>query len=171
MRARHAWATLAALIAMAGPAAADHINGSFAAESRSSGSAVIRPAPAATLPPVVVQPGQPIIVQQPGQPAPPAPPAPVVRPAPPALVVQPGAQMIQAEDLEANEVRANTIYANKIEAREIQGAIHPAAEVRLGGSVSDIKAATVVASILYADTIKAHRVVADHIYVQEIERD
>ena len=161
MRARIAWAAAVALmpiVAVTGGARADHINNGFASETRSTGSVVIPPAPATTLPPVVVQPGQPIIVQQPGQPA------------TPATVVQPAPQMVQAEDLEANEVRAHTIYANKIEAPEIQGAIHPTAKVRLDRTVSDLKAPTVVASILYADTIKAHRVIATHIFVRELER-
>jgi hypothetical protein len=42
--------------------------------------------------------------------------------------------------------------------------------VKLDGSVKDLKAPTVVASVLYADTIKAHKVIADHIYVREIDR-
>ena len=161
MRARIAWAAAVALmpiIAVTGGARADHINNGFTSEPRSTGSVVIPPAPATTLPPVVVQPGQSIIVQQPGQPA------------TPATVVQPAPQMVQAEDLEANEVRAHTIYANKIEASEIQGAIHPTAKVRLDRTVADLKAPTVVASILYADTIKAHRVIANHIFVRELER-
>jgi hypothetical protein len=33
-----------------------------------------------------------------------------------------------------------------------------------------MRAATVVASMVYADTIKAHRVVANHIFVRELER-
>jgi len=78
--------------------------------------------------------------------------------------------MVQAENLEANEVRAQTIYANKIEASEIQGSIHQTAKVKLDGSVRDMRVPTVVASVLYADTIKAHRVVADHIFVRELER-
>jgi hypothetical protein len=158
MKARSAWATLVALIpmmAVTGTARADHINNGFAAEARPPGSVVIHPAPSTPLPPVVVQPGQPIIVQQSGRPA---------------TVVQPAPQVVQTEDLEANEVRAQTIYANKIEAPEIQGAIHPTGEIRLNSSVSDMKAATVVASVLYADTIKAHRVIADHIFVRNIKR-
>src|SRR5262245_10926776 len=35
---------------------------------------------------------------------------------------------------------------------------------------TDLKAATVTAGVLYADTIKADRVIADQIYVREIER-
>jgi hypothetical protein len=161
MKAHNAWATVVALIplmAVVGGASADHINNGFATEVRPPGSVVIHPAPATPLPPVVVQPGQPIIVQQSGQPA------------PPATVAQPASRMVQVEDLEANEVRAHTIYANKIEAPEIQGTIHSTAKVRLDDSVSDLKAATVVTSLLYADTIKAHRVIADHIFVRELER-
>jgi hypothetical protein len=161
MKARIAWAAVVALmpvLAVSGAARADHINNGFASEVRPPGSVVIHPAQATPpLPPVVVQPGQSIIVQQSGQPA-------------LATVVQPSPRTIQAEDLEANEVRAHTIYANKIEASEIHGAIHPTAKVRLDGSVSDLKAATVVTSLLYADTIKAHRVIADHIFVRELER-
>ena len=163
MKARTAWATVVALmpvVAMAGGARADHINNGFASEVRPPGSVVIHPAPATPLPPVVVQPGQPIIVQQPGQPAPPA-----------ATVVQPPSRMLQVEDLEANEVRAHTIYANKIEAPEIQGAIHAGAKVHLDDSVPDLKTGTVTTSLLYADTIKAHRVIADHIFVRELERN
>jgi hypothetical protein len=149
MRARNMWyaAALAAIpVALTGSAQADHIN----ANTQTSGSVVIQPAQ----PPVVIQPGQSVVVQ----------------PGPNATVVAPGPQMVQAEDLEANEVRAQTIYANKIEASEIQGSIHQTAKVKLDGSVRDMRVPTVVASVLYADTIKAHRVVADHIFVRELER-
>ena len=162
MKARNAWVAVVALmpvLAVTGAARADHINNGFASEVRPPGSVMIHPAPATPLPPVVVQPGQSIIVQQSG---PQAALATAVQPAP--------TRMVQAEDLEANEVRAHTIYANKIEASEIQGAIHPTAKVRLDDSVSDLKVATVVTSLLYADTIKAHRVIADHIFVRELER-
>jgi hypothetical protein len=37
-------------------------------------------------------------------------------------------------------------------------------------SVSDLKAQTVVASVLYADTIKADRVIANQIYVRDVDR-
>jgi hypothetical protein len=160
MKARSAWTAIAALvpaIAVTGAAKADHMNG-FSSVTSSTGTVVVQPAPTPALPPVVVQPGQPIIVQQPGQSV------------PLATVPRPAPQMVQAEDLEANEVRAQTIYANKIEAPEIQGSIHPTGKIQLDRSVSDMKAATVVASVLYADTIKAHRVIADHIFVRNLER-
>jgi hypothetical protein len=136
------------VIALTGAARADHINGGFSTQT--PGSAVIQPAP----PPVVVYPGQSVVVQ----------------PGPPATVIAPAPQMVQAEDLEANEVRAQTIYANKIRASEVRGAIHQTGKVKLDSSVADLKASTVVASVLYADTIKAHRVIADHIFVRDLER-
>ena len=162
------------VIAVTGAATANHIrsssNGSFSTESQSTGSAVAQ----VPQPPVVVQPGQSVVVQpapsgsvviQPGQSG-----SVVVQPGQSATVVAPAPQMVQAEDLEANEVRAQTIYANKIEASDIRGSIHQTGKVKLHSSVTDLKAPTVVASILYADTIKAHTVIADHIFVRDLER-
>jgi hypothetical protein len=60
--------------------------------------------------------------------------------------------------------------ANKIEVADVQGSIHPTGSVKLDKTVRDLKAPTVVASLLYADTIKAHRVVADHIFVRDLQR-
>ena len=172
------------VIALTGAATANHIrsssNGSFSTESQPTGSAVAQTAQ----PPVVVQPGQSVVVQpapsgsvvvqpgqsgsvvvQPGQSG-----SVVVQPGQSATVVAPAPQMVQAEDLEANEVRAQTIYANKIEASDIRGSIHQTGKVKLHSSVTDLKTPTVVASILYADTIKAHTVIADHIFVRDLER-
>jgi hypothetical protein len=70
----------------------------------------------------------------------------------------------------ANEVRAHTIYANKIEAPVVQGTIYPTGEVRIDRSAVDVRAPAIVASILYADTIKAERVIADRIFVRELNR-
>ena len=94
----------------------------------------------------------------------------ILQPGQSGTVVAPTPQMVQAEDLEANEVRAHTIYANKIQASEIRGTIHQTAKVKLDSSVTDLKTPTVVASLLYADTIKAHTVIADHIFVRELDR-
>jgi len=79
-------------------------------------------------------------------------------------------QIVEAEALEATEVQAQTIYANRIQSPEVRGTIHQTGGVRMDRSVSDLKAATVTASVLYADTIKADRVIADQIYVREIDR-
>src|SRR5262249_50425164 len=93
-------------------------------------------------PPVVIQPGQQVVVGAPQT----------------QTVVTSNSQIVQADDLVANEVRAQTIYANKIRAPEIRGAIHQTGEVKIDHSVRDLKAPTVVASVIYADTITAHRV-------------
>jgi hypothetical protein len=152
MRGRSKWCAavvaVVPIIALAGAARADHINGNGGFGTQTPGSVVVQPPP-----PVVVQPGQLVVVQS-GQPS--------------TMVVP--AQMVQAEDLEANEVRAQTIYANKIQASEVRGAIHQTGKVKLDRTVTDLRAPTVVASVLYADTIKAHRVMADHIFVRDLER-
>ena len=104
-------------------------------------------------PPVVIQPGQRVVVESPQSPT-----------------VMPSSQVIQADDIVANEVRAQTIYANKIRAPEVQGAIHQTGQVRIDGSVPDLKAPTITASVIYADTIQAHRVIADNIFVRDLDR-
>ena len=168
MRGRHVWRAailaLAPVVTLTGAARANHIRAGFGEETQPPGSVVIQTTPQVAgqpaLPPVVVQPGQQVIVQ-PAQPS-----TVVTQPS----VVVPAPQMVQAEDLEANEVRAHTIYANKIEAADVRGSIHPTGGVKLDKTVRDLKAPTVVASLLYADTIKAHRVVADHIFVRDLQR-
>jgi hypothetical protein len=174
-------------IGVTGAARANHIGSTpgFGSESLPAGTAVVQTTqPPAVQPPVVIQPGQSVVVQpgpsgsvvvqpgqsggvvvQPGQSG-----SVVVQPGGSRTVVTPAPQMVQAEDLEANEVRAQTIYANKIEASEIRGTIHQTGKVKLDRSVTDLKAPTVVASLLYADTIKAHTVIADHIFVRDLER-
>src|SRR5262245_34207342 len=157
MRARNSWGVgviaLASLTAAVGVARANHIGGGgFTDES--SGAVVIQPSP-----PVVVEPSPSVVVQ----------PAPSTVVVPGQTIVVPG-QTIQAEDLEANEVRAQTIYANKIRAPEVRGAIHQTGRVKIQGSASDLKAPVVTASVVYADTIKAHRVIADNIFVRDLER-
>ena len=144
MRTRAMWGMVAlAPLIIVGCAAKP---GSYSSES--AGAVVQSP------PPVVVQPGQRVVVEAPQSPT----------------VVVPGSQVVQADDIVANEVRAQTIYANRIKAPEIRGAIHPTGQVRIDRSVPDLRAPTVVASVLYADTIEAHRVIADHIFVRDLDR-
>jgi hypothetical protein len=52
----------------------------------------------------------------------------------------------------------------------IRGAIHQTGKVKVGNGRGDIKTPSVVAAIVYADSIKAHTVTADHIYVRELDR-
>jgi hypothetical protein len=61
-------------------------------------------------------------------------------------------------------------FINKIKASEVRGAIHQAGKVKLGNGRGDIKAPSVVASVIYADEITANTVSADHIYVRELDR-
>jgi hypothetical protein len=43
--------------------------------------------------------------------------------------------------------------------------------VKIKDTKGDIKLPTVTAGVIYADTIKANSVVADNIYVRDIQRD
>jgi hypothetical protein len=132
--------------------------------------------------PVVIEPSQPAYSPpySYGQPsyAPPAPPSVVVQPSQPSVIVQPPAstpalaapETILAEDIRANQVRARTIYANKIRAREVLGAIHQTDKVDVGKGRHDIKAPMVTASVIYADEIRADSVMAEHIFVRDLDR-
>ena len=118
---------------------------------------VVQPAPAPSAPGVVVQP-------------PPATAAPA--PPPAVTVITPSAvpATLQADDIKAHEVRAQAIYANKIEADNVQGVIHQSGGIKIKNSRGDIDAPQVAANTIFADTIKANSVIADHIYVRDIER-
>lgn len=86
-------------------------------------------------------------------------------------VVMPSApQMLKAEAIKADEVRASTIYANRIKAADIRGTIHQTKKVEVGGKQGDIKAPSVVASVIDAETIEARTVIAHEIFVREIDR-
>jgi hypothetical protein len=177
MKLRGAWSlvAIAPLIAAGCAAQSGYVrpgDRTFEREGQAPGSAVGQGTVVIPPPPqsVVVQPSQAPVVVSPGQT--------VVVPSPsgqssvgqPGTVTVPASQIVQADGLQANEVRANTIYANRIEAPEIQGTIHQTGGVRMDPSVSDLKAQTVVASVLYADTIKADRVIANQIYVRDVDR-
>jgi len=43
--------------------------------------------------------------------------------------------------------------------------------VKIKDTKGDIKAPSVSAGVIYADTIKARTVVAEHIYVKDLQRD
>jgi hypothetical protein len=105
------------------------------------------------------QPAAVVVVPTPASPT-------VVYPAPAPLP----AETLKAGDIKAHLVRAQTIYANKIEADEVQGAIHQSKGVKIGNTHGDIKSPQVSASVIYADEIKANSVVAEHIYVRNLER-
>lgn len=105
-----------------------------------------------------------------------APPAPVITaPADRPVVVVPPAppqpQMqttLQVEDIRAHVVRAQTIYANEIHADSIQGMVHHNKGVKVRDTKGEIKAPEVTAAVIYADSIKANRVIAEQIHVRDL---
>jgi hypothetical protein len=137
------------------------------------------PAPATT---VVTAPGT-TVIPAPGSAVAPAP-GTVVVPAPATTTVVPGPgtvvstpapaavpQTLRADEIETQRVRANTIYANRIDANEILGVIHQDRNLKVGNTKGNIKGGPeVVASVIYADEIRANSVVADHIHVRNIRR-
>jgi hypothetical protein len=88
---------------------------------------------------------------------------------PPMVVVSP---TLQANQISAQLVRARTIYANRIDADQVRGAIYQTGGVTMAsaGSLGDIKAPEVTASVIYADEIRANAVVADVIYVRSLHQ-
>lgn len=115
----------------------------------STAPATIYP-PVSSPPPAVHQPAT--VVHQPG----------VVAAAIPAT--------LEADRIEATEVRARVIYANRIEAPEIRGTVRSLERVRFESRRDDLRAAVVEAGAIYADRIVASRVMADNIYVRDLER-
>lgn len=82
----------------------------------------------------------------------------------------PATQTLQADRIKAGTVRASIIYANRIEADEVRGAVHQTKGVKVKDSEGKIQAPEVAASVIYADEIEANTVVADTIYVRDLDR-
>src|SRR6185295_2848751 len=78
-------------------------------------------------------------------------------------------QTMQAEQIRAGVVRANTIYANRIEADRVQGVIHHTGSVKVNAPSGEIVGSDVAISVIYADAIAANSVLADNIYVRDLE--
>jgi hypothetical protein len=96
-----------------------------------------------------------------------------VVPAPATVVTPPLATVVltvRADNIESPRVRAQTIYANRIEANEIRGVIHQGKGLKVGNTDGAIKGDEIVASVIYANKIKADIVIADHIYVRDVRR-
>jgi hypothetical protein len=96
-----------------------------------------------------------------------APPSVVVPPTP---AVTPGPQTLQADSIKADTVRASIIYANKIEADRVLGAVHQSKGIKVKNSEGKIEAPQVAAGVIYADEIKANTVMAETIYVRNLDR-
>jgi hypothetical protein len=95
-------------------------------------------------------------------------PAPVVVTPVPTPV--PATQTLQADSIKAGTVRASVIYANRIDADEVRGAVHQTRGIKMKDSEGKIQAPDVVASVIYADEISANTVVADSIFVRDLEQ-
>ena len=76
---------------------------------------------------------------------------------------------MHAEQIRAGVVRANTIYANRIEADRVQGVIHHTGSVKVNAPSGEIVGSDVATSVIYADSIAANSVLADNIYVRDLE--
>jgi hypothetical protein len=98
----------------------------------------------------------------------PAPPSTVVIPAPTTTVAT-AQQILHAEQIRAQVVRANTIYANRIETDQVKGVIHHTDSVKVNAPAGEMVGPDVTASVIYADAISANSVVADHVYVRDLE--
>jgi hypothetical protein len=156
---------LAALVLPVGRAVADHVR-------------VVPQVGVVYTPPVVVTPGSSMTVVPapssvttvPGSVTVVPAPSTVVIPAPSTVVAVPGQQILRADQIRAHQVRATTIYANRIEADQVKGAIHHATRVRVDAPKSgEIVGPDVAASVIYADSIAANSIVADNVYVRDLE--
>jgi hypothetical protein len=148
---------LAALAFPVGWAAADHVQ--------------VGPPPGVVYTtPVVVTPGPSSVTQVPGSVTVVPAPRTVVIPAPTTTVVAaPVQQILHAEQIRAHQVRANTIYANRIEADQVKGVIHHTRSVKVDAPKGEIFGSDVAASVIYADAIAANSIVADNVYVRDLE--
>src|SRR5262249_14257024 len=93
-------------------------------------------------------------------------PQPAVTPYPAPAPAQTG----HAEHIRAQQIRTDTSYANKSDADNIVGQIHQSKDVKVGDTKGDIKAPEVIASVIYADKISANSIIAQNVYVRDVER-
>jgi hypothetical protein len=61
-------------------------------------------------------------------------------------------------------------YANKIVADQVLGAVHQSKGIKVKNSEGKIEAPQVAAGVIYADEIKANTVMAETIYVRNLDR-
>jgi len=81
-----------------------------------------------------------------------------------------GSPTLQADQITAQQVRAHAIYANRIDADRVHGVIYQTGGVTMNraGSLGNINAPQVNASVIYADEIRANDVIADAVYVRTL---
>jgi len=85
------------------------------------------------------------------------------------VVTVPAGQTLRAEQIRAQVVRAGTIYANRIETDQVKGVVHHTNTIATGAPAGEVVGPDVTASVIYADAIAANSIVADHVYVRDLE--
>jgi hypothetical protein len=84
-------------------------------------------------------------------------------------IVAPAQQTLRAQQIRASVVRAHTIYANRIETDQVKGVVHHTPTIAVGAPAGEVVGSDVAASVIYADAIAANSIVADHVYVRDLE--
>jgi hypothetical protein len=155
---------LAAVAVPVGRSAADHVR--FPLPSGDTPTMVtIAPAPSAVVP-ATVPAGTVTVLPAPTTVAPSA----VVIPGwAQQVVTVPAGQTLRAEQIRAQVVRAGTIYANRIETDQVKGVVHHTSTIAVGAPAGEVVGPDVSASVIYADAIAANSIVADHVYVRDLE--
>jgi hypothetical protein len=158
---------LAALVVPVAQSAADHVRFAPQPSTGTPATVTIVPAPTAVVPvPMPAPAASAVTVVSPS----PAASSGVVVPSTTSQVVTvPAGQTLRAEQIRAQVVRANTIYANRIETDQVKGVVHYTSTIAPGAPSGEVVGSDVTASVIYADAIAANSVVADHVYVRDLE--
>jgi hypothetical protein len=159
---------LAALAAPVARSAADHVRFAPQPSSGTPTTVTIVPAPAAVVPASVPAPPAATVTVVPA-PTTVAPSPVVIQGTAQHVVTVPAGQTLRAEQIRAHVVRAGTIYANRIETDQVKGVVHHTNTIATGASAGEVVGPDVSASVIYADAIAANSIVADHVYVRDLE--
>ena len=159
---------LAALAVPVARSAADHVRFVPQPSMATPATVTVVPAPTTVVPATVPAPpaGTVTVVTTPT----PVTPSTVVIPGTTQHVVTvPAGQTLRAEQIRAQVVRAGTIYANRIETDQVKGVVHYTNTIASGAPAGEVVGSDVTASVIYADAISANSIVADHVYVRDLE--
>ena len=159
---------LAALAVPVARSAADHVRFVPQPSTATPATVTVVPAPTTVIPATVPfpPPGTVTVVTPPTTVAP----STVVVPGTTQHVLTvPVGQTLRAEQIRAQVVRASTIYANRIETDQVKGVVHHTNTIATGAPAGEIVGSDVTASVIYADAIAATSIVADNVYVRDLE--
>jgi hypothetical protein len=165
---------LAALAVPVARSAADHVRVVPQPSTSTPATVTVVPAPAAVVPATVPAPpaGTVTVIPAPTTVAPTTvvvPGTTVIPGTTQQVVTVPAGQTLRAEQIRAQVVRANTIYANRIETDQVKGVVHYTNTIATGAPAGEMVGSDVAASVIYADAIAANSIVADHVYVRDLE--